>query len=56
MVVSKNWSQFVDAVQTMRDYQKSYYKTKDEGYLVNKQESEARVDFMLKSLEPEDDG
>ena len=53
MAVGKNWEQFVDAVRTMRFYQKNYSQTQNKDHLVSAKEAEQRVDFMLKSLEPE---
>ena len=51
MPVGKNWDTFVDAVSTMRMYQKNYSRTLNKDHLTSMKESESRVDFMLKSLE-----
>ena len=55
MAVGMNWDQFVDAVRTMRIHQKNYRLTKNKDYIVSAREAELKVDFMLKSLEPEED-
>ena len=55
MTVGKNWDEFVQAVATMRKYQKQYRNTKNRDYLVSSQEAAGRVDFMLKTLIPEED-